>query len=435
MAIDNPILFTGKELNLEIPKFSEMNAASERLRQKLNREENVQRDLQKELRDNMDVDIETFTSNHILKQQAEMAKAFTDKWTLRAKERGNKLTNDDLMEQRADAINMASRQKEWLSSQKQWDMDAALIKQSEKDYDVAKFKQDTDAYVRTGVYNPNSLEYSGINMADYFNADKWVSPVKGSAQKMSSQGGRDIYTTVNYNTTPELAKQHIVQTILNDPTGRRLKGVMKDFQNTDDSVKMQYLDTNQNGIIEPEKGENVKVSDRNIMNNPIMKFAQDKYLPNVYRQDVDTREKRTPTSGKMQPLMERDNIPLGSSIYPQYYGALTSSKKIDIPMKGGRVLMPTENGKGGDYELPRDKSVQGLDFVAVAKNANGKIELIFRLPTANWSQIEEDAGTNLAFPLEENPEFMDVPLKDASGKTFTARSLMGSTGTAKKKAY
>jgi hypothetical protein len=220
--------------------------------------------------------------------------------------------------------------------------------------------------------------------------------------------------------------------------------VMKDFQNADDSVKMQYLDTNKNGTIEPEEAANVKVSDRNIMNNPIMKFAQDKYLPNVYRQDVDTREKRTPTSaggsgagvlGKMQPLMERDNIPLGSSIYPQYYGALTSSKKIDIPMKGGRVLMPTENGKGGDYELPRDKSVQGLDFVAVAKNANGKIELIFRLPTANWSQIEEDAGTNLAFPLEENPEFMDVPLKDASGKQFTARSLMGSTGTAKKKAY
>ena len=138
--------------------------------------------------------------------------------------------------------------------------------------------------------------------------------------------------------------------------------------------------------------------------------------------------------------MERDNIPLGSSNYPQYYGALTSSKKIDIPMKGGRVLVPKEqNAKGetvgGDYDLPRDKSVQGLDFVAVAKNANGKIELIFRLPSANWSQIEEDAGTNLAFPLEENPEFMDVPLKDAEGKVFTARSLIGTTGTGKKKAY
>ena len=212
------------------------------------------------------------------------------------KQRGNKLTNDDLMEQQADKIGMATRQKEWLSSQKQWEMDAALIKQRAQDYDVDKFRADTDAYVKTGVYNPNSLEYSGINMADYFNAEKWVSPVKGSAQKMASQGGRDVYTTVNYNTTPELAKQHIAQTILNDPTGRRLKGVMRDFQEEDDSVKMQYLDTNNNGVIEPEKGENVKVSDRNILNNPIMKYAQDKYFSSVYRQDIDTKEKRTPTS-------------------------------------------------------------------------------------------------------------------------------------------
>ena len=239
--MNDSILFTGRELNLEIPKFSEMNAAQDRLQKKLNREEDLQQDIQKELRTNMNVDMESFTSNFAMKQQSEMAKAFTEKWTLRAKQRGNKLTNDDLMEQRADAIGMASRQKEWLSSQKQWEMDASLIKQSAKDYDVDKFKADTDAYVRTGTYNPNSLEYSGINMADYFNTEKWVSPEKGSAQKMASQGGKDIYTTVNYNTTPELAEQHIAQTILNDPTGRRLKGVVRDFRELDDSDKYRYL--------------------------------------------------------------------------------------------------------------------------------------------------------------------------------------------------
>ena len=84
MAMQDQILFTGRELNLEIPKFSEMNAASESVcGLKLNREEDLQQDLQKELRDNMDADIETFTSNHIMKQQADMYKAFMDKWTLR----------------------------------------------------------------------------------------------------------------------------------------------------------------------------------------------------------------------------------------------------------------------------------------------------------------------------------------------------------------
>jgi hypothetical protein len=434
MAMQDPILFTGKELNLEIPKFTELNAANDRLRVKLNREEDLQREAQAELRKNMDVDLETFTSNFAMKQQADMAKAFTDKWTLRAKQRGNKLTNDDLMEQRADAINMASRQKDWLSSQKQWDMDAALIKQRAEDYDVDKFKQDTDTYVRTGVYKPNSLEYSGINMADYFGAEKWVSPVKGSAQQMTSQGGKDIYTTVSYNTTPELAKQHIVQTILNDPTGRRLKGVMRDFQEASDSKKMEYLkeyDTNNSGTIEPEEMANVKVSDRNIMNNPIMKFAQDQYLPYVYRQDVDTREKRTPKSATegggstMLPdfgtLLETKNQKFGSSNYTSFFLSPKSNPTVNLPLKGGRVL--TTRG-GGDKPLKTTESIQGLNFAGVGVNANGKVELIFRSPTNNFLNLGEAAGTNIAFPIESNPEYMNVELKDEQGKVFTVKNLL-----------
>jgi hypothetical protein len=144
MAMQDQILFTGKELNLEIPKFTELNAAADRLRVKLNKEEDLQNDLQKELRNNMDADIETFTSDFAMKQQSDMYNNLVNKYTLRAKQRGNKLTNDDLMEQRSDMLKMSARQQEWLSSQKQWDVDAALIKQKPGDYDVAKFKQDTD---------------------------------------------------------------------------------------------------------------------------------------------------------------------------------------------------------------------------------------------------------------------------------------------------
>jgi hypothetical protein len=451
MANNFPILFTGQEVNFDVPKFTELKAADERLQQKLLRQEDLGLKLQKEFREGMRVDPKTFVSDFARTQQAEAISAFENKWTKVMRDKGNKLTNADLLAMENDKAGLVQFQTDWLSSQKLWENDAALINKAPNDFDIAKFSEDTKGFLETGSYRPNSLEFSGIDMGNYFRGEKWQGPETMKSTEFTSTEGKDVYTTTDINATEDAAKTHISQTIFSDLSGRALKGVINDFKRLPEKEKARWLkdyDKDNNGIISDQEinsaAGNVRIGGQNMLDNPIVKWAQEYYLPDVLKTETTVSQRRTPkyasggTKTNMfnikEPLLERVNVPLGSTVYPKYYGALTSSKKIDIPLKGGRVLSPEETDKKGkkiagtgDYDLPRDKSVQGLDFVGVAVNSRGKVELIFRLPTANWSQIEEDAGTNIAFPLEENPEFADVPLKDASGEVFTAGDLKKNT--------
>jgi len=301
MAMEDQILFTGKELNFEVPKMTELASAEQRLRDKVTKQEDLQTKYQDEIRKNLNIDTSALVSDFSRKQQYEAVKAFQDKWTKIAKERGNKLTSDDLMEMEKDKSGIANLQNEWKSSQALWEQDQAMIKKSPGDFDVAKFTADTDAFLSTGQYKPNSLEYSGINMEDFFSGERWSGSVSTTEDAVAGRDGFDTYTQKSVNATPEEAKKHILQVVLSDSTGRALKGIMNDFSKEDEATKYKYLkefgvDKDSDGKISDQEmaAANIKMSSRNILTNPILLYAQDKYLPSVLKEKVVTDKRRKP---------------------------------------------------------------------------------------------------------------------------------------------
>lgn len=288
MASDFPILFTGRELNFEVPKFSEMKSAADDLQIRLRQDQIDQKALQKEFRDNMNIDAAELISNYASDQQAKMAKAFTDKYTLEIQKNGGRVNDDILNRMQRDKNDMAMNQARWAQSQKLWARDKAMVEQAggQALYDMDKFHADTQEFMRTGVYKPNSLEFSGVDMRALFNSAGWMGANPVIDTNTRTKNGYDIITTTTTPTAdPKEAERYILQTILSNP--RHLKGVQKEFQALPEKTKAKYLegyDANGDGVIQPdEKTRNVNMASMNIVENPILRWAvsQDGYMPVV----------------------------------------------------------------------------------------------------------------------------------------------------------
>jgi hypothetical protein len=376
MAMEDPVLFTGRELNFEVPKMTELNSAEQRLRDKITKQEDLQTKYQDEIRKNLNIDTQALVSDFSRKQQWEAVKEFQNKWTKIAKERGNKLTSDDLMEMEKDRSGIANLQNEWKSSQALWEQDQAMIKKSPADFDIAKFTADTDAFLSTGQYKPNSLEFSGINMDDFFSGERWAGSVSTTEDAVAGSDGFDTYTQRSVNATPEEAKRHILQVVLSDSTGRALKGIMNDFTKEDEATKYKYLkeygvDKDQDGKISSEEmaAANVKMSSRNILTNPILMYAQDKYLPSVLKEKVVTDKRRRPNpvqtgatvsesyvdeNGVRVNISQR-NVP--ASAVPEK--KTTTKTDEGIPLRAGFYIL-----NSGEAPIQLDKA---QDFAGVKK--------------------------------------------------------------------
>ena len=289
-----PILFTGREIDFAIPKFTEMSRAADNLQKKLQIEQADQSDLMKEFRKNMDIDLGTFVSNYAAEQSADMAKAFTDKYTLKVKEAGGKIDNNLLMDMQKDMNAMKARQAQWQQSQALWESDKKLIEQRGGDalYDMEKFGADTEEFMRTGVYRPNSLEYSGVDMTAFFEASKWVGSSSSATQDVVTKNGKDIVTTTTISATnPREAKDYIARTLLSNP--RHIKGAINQFTNLPDEIKIKYLrDYNNDGKITADDMGNVDLNNMNILENPVFQWAmsEDGFLGNVMKKRTVTEE-------------------------------------------------------------------------------------------------------------------------------------------------
>lgn len=425
MAMEDPILFTGKELNFEVPKMTELASAEQRLRDKITKQEDLQTKYQDEIRKNINIDTQALVSDFSRKQQYEAVKAFQDKWTKIVKERGNKLTSDDLMDMERDKAGISNLQNEWQSSQKLWEHDLALIKQSPGDFDIAKFTADTDAFLSTGQYKPNSLEFSGINMDDFFAGERWSGSMATTEDVIAGRDGFDIYTQKTVNATPDEAKKHILQVVLSDTTGRALKGVMRDFMNEPETegefAKIKYLkdfDTDNSGTISSSEmaAANVKMSSRNILTNPILQYAQDKYLSSVLKEKVVTDKRR------------RANAPIGPSEFEtlswEDEDGVRHSKRVPASegsekKKKEEVADPGIKPVGGKYTL--NNGVPPIDlgdvkeFMGVKKAS--AVKAYQYDPDKKVVKItvykKRGGATSMDIPVEEVLNMPDGDLKDS----------------------
>lgn len=433
MADSFPILFTGRELDFDVPKFTEMNRAADNLQKKLQIEQAEQADLQREFRKNLGVDMETFVSNYATQQQADIAKAFTDKYTLEVKKNGGKITNDILMNMQKDANAMASRQKQWLQSQELWKRDKSLIEQQggQSLYDMEKFGRDTEEFMRTGIYKPNSLEYSGVNMSALFDATKWTGRSTKAVQDVKTVNGKDIVTTTTYNATnPDEAKQFIASTILSHP--RYLKGAQKEFMALDDKTKMKFLkdyDANGDGKLSPDEMGNVNMASMNILENPVMQWAmsEEGYLPRVMRSESSIEE--MPTKKIVTKAASDDNITTVNVEYEQ------GGKKIKTTLKGAQAeaylkqnpetsattTAVAESGPFGKYTPPAAEngiySFEDLDVGSFnfAKGAKGTDE------AGDSVKFDKFIKRHGALAVKEVSVGGNITLQAADGSTIRTR--------------
>lgn len=447
MALDDVILFTGKELNFEVPKMTELASAEQRLRDKITKQEDLQTKYQDEIRKNINIDTQALVSDFSRTQQYEAVKAFQDKWTKIAKERGNKLTPDDLMDMERDKAGISNLQNEWQSSQKLWEHDLALVKQSPGDFDIAKFTADTDAFLSTGQYKPNSLEFSGINMDDFFAGERWSGSMATTEDVIAGRDGFDTYTQKTVNATPDEAKKHILQVVLSDTTGRALKGIMKDFMNEPETegefAKIKYLkdfDADSSGTISPSEmaAANVKMSSKNILTNPILQYAQDKYLSSVLKEKVVTDKRRRP------------NPPQSGATVSQSYvdenGVRVNVSQRNVPASGvptkpAGEQKPDEGIKpvGGKYTLNNGVSPIDLgdvkEFMGVKKAS--AVKAYQYDPDTKMVKVtvykKRGSATTMDIPIEDVLTMPDGKLKDSildqviqvDGKPVRLKELAG----------
>lgn len=96
---------------------------------------------------------------------------------------------------------------------------------------------------------------------------------------------------------------------------------------------------------------------------------------------------------------------------------------MSIPLNGARIL-----SANGDYVLTQNQSVQGLDFVGVGQKSEGSVEFIFKLPSDNYMNLGEPAGTNVAVPADKMDGLKDITV-EAGGKLVKVGSLQKATQT------
>ena len=371
--------------------------------------------------------------------QSDAIENYNNKWGKVFMQRNGRLTTQDKLDMQKDKMALNMMQQGLLSDQQRYLSDKETMQKDIRGfYNKDVFRQAEQDYLKTGKYSSTPLIAAP---QDFVTAIKRMNLKYTEVHSTVTEevGGIGWKRDVTTNMTLDEAKRVVADQILSNE-GYLMK-VLQDANDPSNAKELdKYLmnyDTNKNGIIDP-KEKKAALDEPMNLNNPIIMWAQDHYGPQIITSSVGTSKRitsgvqgagsRTLNYGggnvKYAPPVGEQAV-LGSTNYnffPWY-----KKTPMNIPLNGARILK-----ESGDQVLNRDQSVQGLDMVGIGKRADGSIEFIFKLPSDNYMNLGQPAGTNVAVPAEKMPMLQDITVED-NGKLVRVKDLMGGTQTSKPK--
>lgn len=430
-----PILYTGKESGVRIPDFDKLERSERSLHENVKKGAEEQYKRKKEDEDwfleMAKSDPKLLINDKLREKQAAAIEEYNNFgaqiWSS-AKEGGLSMQDKLSLQRRKDAL--TSYQDKLLSNQKRWESELAIMQKDDKEYydpeyfaEAQKQLWDSGEYPTTGLV-PKPQDILVALMKDKVE----FSEVPIASIKDPATGK---YVSGTANMTEEQARYLVAAKALSNSA--YMRDVIEKFSALPESEQEKYLvDYDGNGKIDPAEKKTALDEPMNL-NNPILRWAQDRFAPDVRKINYGAPSSLPGASGggsrygtDKSPLQMSTNKTFGSTTYAEYYN--NPKRTItNTPLQGGRILR-----EGGDVGLKRDKNVQGLIFTGVGVRSDGKTELLFALPSDNYMNIGAAAGTNLAFPAENYPEYQDEWI-EKDGKRIQVKDLLKSGQTTQPK--
>jgi hypothetical protein len=275
MAQDFPILFTGKDVSYEPRTSGELEKAGQRFDERILQGEQYKREDrlrdQKFFFETADVDPVQLMSDRLTEVQEQTLNDFNDKWASVYSKQGGTLTSAQKSEMFRDRKAMESKQQQWLASQSRYERDYEMIKRDSMRaspmLDMDAFRGASEQYHTTGYYD-GGLQYTPLNPGVYFTNNR----LPGTGDRVLTSdivGGRETTTETRVPGTKaesdDFIRSHIEQDMASG-RGRLLMGIVKDFQDQPEEVKVKYLGGSFDGVVDTP-GEQ----------NAIINWAQDHY--------------------------------------------------------------------------------------------------------------------------------------------------------------
>ncbi len=238
-----------------------------------------------------DVDLETYLSTASANAQSKMVEDYNKIATdiVRKRKGFQNLTPDDWQELNLGRKVLESKQKQMLANQERYLTDRELVQRNPDKYDVDKWNQQfATEYLQSGQYPEAPLPIKAVDVTKHLmESSQKITREYSPTPVEKTEGGIRYRTTQTANLLPEEVDDFIMGAILPNP--QAVQGLINDFESQPESVKVKYLDTSGDGIV--DSGERSIANTQSMgRDNPVIRWALDNPK---YRQAAVTQKMGT----------------------------------------------------------------------------------------------------------------------------------------------
>ncbi len=246
-----------------------------------------------------------------------------------------------------------AEQNKLLGDQKKYEM-AEQIAMKDPKYDYVRFlKENGASFALTGTYNNAPIPLKAKSLGAFFDKNKVTgTPTPAITQYRTNELGKKEQKDFVYRATDKEARDYVANNILNDP--QLLEGAFEEFSALPESEQWKYFstyDTDKSGTLSEQEKSFIPDSQSKDINNPILKYAQDKYFEQVrVPEDSAWRQALPPSKGKgggfsiniggadliVSPAVKRDMpVTYGDKMYSDSYAFGGNTTLSNLPTLGG----------------------------------------------------------------------------------------------------
>jgi hypothetical protein len=278
--------------------------------------------------------------------------------------------------------------------------------------DPVKFnKIMSETYYKNGRYPDIEAQIKSKNLGVYFNNNK----AKGSEEFLPPEyrtltGGKQEVRDRKYGSTIAQTKEFITQSILSDRG--LMEGASDEFNSLPESKKWEYLkdfDTDKSGTLDATEQSTIPSKESQEPTNPILRYAQDKYLElaredrssawkgatvgSTATGDMKTFKYVTGNPTKYNPV-EAIETTLGATSYKKYH-SFGQFETYFIPAENIEV----QNANGNTEKI----TVKNLKVIPTGYDEN-KREFTFNVLQNYKSGNTRGNGDQIAIKLDKLPK-------------------------------
>jgi hypothetical protein len=324
---------------------------------------------------------------------------------------------------------LMSWQQGQLEQMGQWKQIDNIVKQNPLKYDVDEWAQVTANYLETGTFNTSvpPIKAQSIDLALESNQ---ISGTGYNVRKTVGTGTEEV----TYSASESEARDFVKNVALSNEA--YLKDLVKQFQGLDPQTKLQYLDTDKNGVVSKTEGQDT---------NPIIRWAQDTKWDKAVKKTPHPLKKTT-TSGtgasatataKAKALtgVFTPEIPYGKNVYKASYKFPGTQIIRNIPTTGADILYSEDSDalKAGNvagrlllYNPAKDVLV--FETVGSSESADTKGTTLVEVPADNVTGVDD-------FAIETDGVVEKISVLRARNRANKERVVTPSVTPAKPKLY